>query len=85
MIQQTSRDAFAAAKRHMPKTREQIAASIVARGGASIEQMSDDSGRLQNSISGCLRGMAMKGLVRDSGEETLTRYGNKAILWVLNG
>jgi hypothetical protein len=82
-MRDTSAEAYASVKPHLPKMRERVFAHIVARGalGVTSGEACDALGILVQSMSGTLGALATAGLIEDSGERRKLASGRKAIVW----
>jgi hypothetical protein len=83
VIRETSLEAYASAPHATHQ--ERVINFLRSRGdvGASLEEMSDGTGILLQSVCGARKALERAGRVIDTGKRTRTRSGRSAIVWAV--
>lgn len=79
--QETSREAFEAAKPKMPSLRAQITKKLLLNGPSTCDELETMLDRSHQSVSAVLTAMKKDGSIEDSGERGITSSGRSAIRW----
>jgi len=79
--QETSREAYEAAKPKMPSLKSQITKMLLLNGPSTCDELELLLERSHQSVSAQLTGMKNDGLIEDSGERGKTSSGRSAIKW----
>lgn len=80
----TSIDAAVKARPKSGKQRQAVYEAIKAAGGLTSDELSQSLKLPAQSVTARVNGLAGDGLIYDSGQRRLTRYGRKAIVWAVS-
>lgn len=79
----TSIDAAVKARPKSGKQRQQVFEAIKAAGGLTSDELAQRLELPAQSVTARVNSLAGDGLIYDSGQRRLTRYGRKAIVWAV--